>query len=150
MKKKWLLLLLSSLIVVFSCDKDNPVKDDEEDHDHAEAVGMVIFQGETELVRNESGTVTGSIQVNAGETTPMLTIQFIDEHDQDLFVPDSDHHSLQWSLAESDVVTIQAVDSDPWAFTVTGTQAGETEAEFNIFHGDHADFVSMPVPIVVQ
>ena len=45
---KVLVVVLSLSIMIFGCDKDNPV--DEDNHDeHAEAVGLVIFQSGGEI-----------------------------------------------------------------------------------------------------
>ena len=39
---------------LFNCSKDNnPVGDDDSDHDHAEAVGLIISSSGLELVRGE-------------------------------------------------------------------------------------------------
>lgn len=153
MRKLFLLfVILVAFIFVIGCDKDNPVNEDEHS-DHAEAVGLVITQNDSEIVRYEEGVVTGAIAVQAGEETGLLFVEFIAE-DGDLFSPDSDHHSLDWTVADQTVAQAtlsetQDNDADAWKFSVAGLKAGETTIEIKILHEDHSDFVSLPIGIQV-
>jgi hypothetical protein len=145
-----ILIFLIGSIMFFSCSDDsNPVKDDDMDGDHAEAVGCVIFSDDVELARSEKGTVTGQLQVNAGEETPVLTIQFVAE-DGDLFQPDEEASLLKFEFADNSIATItQIADYGKWKFNLHGIKAGTTEVTFKIMHGDHADFVAKPIPVEV-
>ncbi len=144
------LFVLPLLIIAFSgCEKDNPVEGDH-DHEHAEAAGMVIAQNNVEIVRYEAGEVSGQMTIKTGETTSILSVQFIDEHDGDLFTPEEDHYVLAWTFADDNIAAIiQDESTDKWEFKVQGIIAGETTVEMKIMHDDHADFVSLPVPVIV-
>lgn len=144
------MVLFALSIIVLGCEK-NPVDDDHDhDHDHAEAVGLVITQSGAEIVRYENGTVTGEITVKAGEETPLLSVKFIDEHDGDLFTPEEDHYSLGWTIADEAIAELEQHDEDgKWKFHIHGKSAGNTTIEIKIMHEDHADFVSLPIPIQV-
>ncbi|KAA3655729.1 MAG: hypothetical protein DWQ10_17010 [Calditrichaeota bacterium] len=145
------ILSITALILSFSfyaCDEDNPVNDDG-DNDHAEAVGLVVLQSETEIVRYENGAVTGEITLKAGEAT-QLSVLFINDHDGELFSPDEDHHSLDWTVADQTIADLsQDGITAAWEFQVSGEKVGNTTVELKILHEDHADFVSLPIPIRV-
>ncbi len=142
-------LSIVSIIFFAGCQNDNPVSNDEHDHDHAEAAGLVITQSGAEIVRYENGEVTGKITVRAGEETPSLSVKFIDEHDGDLFTPDPDHHSLVCEVNDESIAIYEKQEGSDWSFIIHGVAQGNTQIEIKIFHEDHADFVSLPIPIEV-
>ncbi|MFZ5518202.1 MAG: hypothetical protein ACOY90_16320 [Candidatus Zhuqueibacterota bacterium] len=146
---KFLVIALALSALIFGCDKDNPV-DDDTHSEHAEAVGLVITQDSSEIVRYESGTVTGKITVKVGAETPLLFVQFIDEHDGDLFTPDIEHHSLAFTVANVAIAeVIQNAKDGLGKFYIQGKSAGSTTIEIKILHEDHADFVSAHIPVEV-
>jgi len=146
---KYLIVAVALATLIFGCDKDNPV-DDDTHSEHAEAVGLVITQNSSEIVRYESGTVTGKITVKAGAETPLLFVQFIDEHDGDLFTPDIEHHSLAFTVSNAAIAeAIQTAKDGLGKFYIQGKTAGNTTVEIKILHEDHADFVSAPIPVEV-
>lgn len=149
---KYYILFTIVLFTLFTaCSKDdNPVESSDTDHDHAEAEGLVITANDVELVRYEQGTVTGQITVAAGESTTKLTVQFIDP-DGDLFVPDSDHHGVEWDIADTGIAQVvqEEVGGVINEFLINGVTTGSTTLVIKILHGDHDDFVSAAIPVVV-
>ena len=142
-------ILFGFMLITGCSDDSNPVKDDDTDHDHAEAVGCVVSSSGVELARYEKGVVTGTLGVKAGEETALLTIRFI-ASDGDLFQPDGDHYSLDWELAALDIAEIEQHEEDgKWSFHLVGKKAGATDITLKILHGDHADFVAKPIPVQV-
>ena len=137
-----------SILFVAGCSDDNPVNNNEESA-HAEAAGLVITMDGTEIVRYEEGAVTGNIPVHAGESTSVLSVQFISEEDGDLFTPGTDHHSLVCEVDDESIATYEKQEGSNWSFFIHGVTAGSTTIEIKIFHGDHADFVSLPISIEV-
>jgi hypothetical protein len=142
------LLVAAVAFTLAACgDDDNPV---DSDHDeHAEAVGLVITDSGAEIVRDERGTVTGEIEVGVERETTLLSVRFLAE-DGDLFVPEDDHYSLGFEIADESIAEIEWHEEDgKWAFHVVGHAAGETTIRLKIMHDDHADFVSRPLEIHV-
>lgn len=152
MKSLYQFLLFISIVAVLlsGCsDDNNPVSDNDTDHDHAEAVGFVITTSGVEVARYEQGQVTGAFQVAAGEMTALLTITFIAE-DGDLFQPEEDHYKLDWDVADTNIADVDQHEEDgKWRFHIAGLSAGSTTVVFKILHGDHADFVAQSIPIEV-
>ena len=90
-------VLCLALVAVGCGDDDNPV-DAHHGEEHAEAIGLIIRDGGSggaEIVRNESGKVSGEIEVGHGKETALLSVRFIAE-DGDLFSP---HTEDGFSLA---------------------------------------------------
>lgn len=146
---KWTFVGGLCLFLSLQCNNDNPV-DEHEHGEHAEAVGLVIFANNSEWVRYQNGVVTGKITVRVGQETPLLSIQFINEHDGKLFTPEGDHHALAWTIADKAIADVRQNPGDnKWAIYVIGKTVGNTSIEIKIMHGDHADFVSLPIPIEV-
>lgn len=143
-----MILPLTLAFTLGACgDDDNPV---DGDHDsHTEAVGLVITNSGAEIVRDERGTVTGEIEVGVERETALLSVRFLAE-DGDLFVPDDDHSSLGFEIADESIAEIEHHEEDgKWAFHIVGHAAGETTIRLKIMHDDHADFVSRPLEIHV-
>jgi hypothetical protein len=148
MKKTTFLLSILALVFFQAC-KDNPVGDD--DHNHKEAVGLVLTSSGVELVRYEApNTPTGEIIIPAGSETDLITVNFIAE-DNDLFQPDEPEYTLGQTIADETIAEFEQHEEDgKWRFHIKGLQAGTTTITLNILHNDHSDFTSQPITIVVE
>ncbi|MXW80025.1 MAG: hypothetical protein F4Z57_13775 [Gemmatimonadetes bacterium] len=145
------LSIFALALFMASCgDDDNPVDPDHHD-DHAEAIGLIVRDSGAEIIRVESGAVTGEIEVGHGKETALLSVRFIAE-DGDLFTPDEDDdYSLGWEIADESIAEVEQHDEDgAWAFHIIGLEEGETTIRLKINHGDHADFVSPEIEIHVS
>ena len=145
------LSIFALALFVASCgDDDNPVEPDYHD-DHAEAIGLIVRDSGTEIVRVESGQVTGDIEVGHGTETALLAVRFIAE-DGDLFTPDEDDDfSLGWKIADESIAEVEHHAEDgAWAFHILGLEEGQTTIRIKINHEGHADFVSPEIEIHVS
>ena len=131
-------------------DDDNPV-DTDHDEEHAAAVGLIVRDSGTEIVRVESGQVTGAIEVGHGLETALLSVRFIAE-DGDLFTPDeSDGFALDWEIADESIAEVEHHPEDgAWDFHIVGVEEGQTTIRIKINHQGHADFVSPEIEIHVS
>lgn len=148
------------------CDDDNPAAPSATPHEDFEGVLIQTSDG-TELIRQFEGTITGSLAVEAGSTLAGLQIWFLDENG-DPARPEDDHdhdhgaeehaeeehaeeevYSLAFSIDDAAVVQIVKTTGEEWAVDLTGVQAGATEVQFMVMHGDHADFTSLALPVSV-
>lgn len=144
-----LIVLIASISLLSACE-------DTHDHDHMDVVGLEIrLDGQPIVVqaRNpQSGQieVTGSINVVSGETTPMLTVVFVDPDGDVLQITDDDF-SIDINPTNTTVMNVQHDASQArWGFTVEGKQEGDEVIEVSLFHGTHADFESRPIPVQVN
>lgn len=142
-------IALTALLATFSSPgcSDNPVT---EDHDeHAEPVGLVVFENDTEIVRVENGTVTGSFNLIVNQLSSHYKLQFIGE-DGDLFVPDDPDFSPGESIANPDILEVVRDEPTDWDFHLLGKAEGATTIQLAVKHGGHFDFVSVAIPVIVQ
>ena len=145
----FLIVLILSITLFTACD-------DTHDHDHMDVVGLEIrLDGQTLVsqARNpQSGQieVTGTIDVESGETTQMLTVVFIDPDGDALQITDNDF-SLGLNPTNTATMTIHHNASQArWGFTVEGKQTGTEAIQISLFHGTHADFESRPITVQVH
>lgn len=145
----FLIVLIASLTLLSACEETH-------DHDHMDVVGLEIrLDGQTIVTqaRNpQTGQieVTGTIDVESGETTPMLTVVFIDPDGDVLQITDSDF-SINVNPTSTTVMNVHHDASlARWGFTVEGKQEGDEVIQVSLYHGTHADFESRPITVQVQ
>jgi hypothetical protein len=142
-------ILLISTLVLHACgDNNNPVNGNNTTHSD-DAVGLVVRDSGTEIVRSQNGQTNGAITIGLAKQSALLALRFIAE-DGDLFVPEDEAFSLDWEIADPDVaVMVRHEEDGRWAFHIIGLAVGETTIRLKINHFDHADFVSAPIQIHV-
>ncbi|WP_340103676.1 hypothetical protein [Rhodohalobacter sp. 8-1] len=104
--------------------------------------GMAVRDqaGNAVLSIDESGTITGSLELTTDETTEELTAVFLDEEGTE--IDTGSDYELEWHVESgSEFVTIERSTSNPFAFTFTGTAQGQATLHFELLveHGDHED-----------
>lgn len=141
-----LLVALSITILIAGCN--NPADSDEEEHPHPE--GAVFMMNGEEIIQYENGEASGTIEVDEGEETPLITIYFIDEGGNQ-FQPDEPENSLNWTDINHSVAEIEQHDEDgKWSFHVLGIAQGSTTVTFQLYHNEHSDFDIQDVTINVN
>ncbi len=148
MIKRFFIALLFAAMVFTACEKDNPVEAEEHDHDHAEAVGLVLSSNGESVVNYTDGEVLGTIELNLNDGAVSYQLQFIAE-DGDRFVPEEDHYSLDYEISNNAVFSLLMDQKNDWDFSLEPKQAGSATLVIKIMHGDHADFVSAPLQVEV-
>jgi hypothetical protein len=94
--------------------------------------------GNAVLSVDETGSITGSVNVNESETTEELTAVFFDDEGTEIDLTDG--YELEWHLETgSEFVTIDRSTENPFAFTLTGVAQGQATMHFELIkeHGDH-------------
>lgn len=126
----------------------NPASSDD-DHDH-EVEGAVLIMNGQEIARYDESGVTGQLEVDAGQETPLISIFFLD-HDGDQFQPDEPELSLNWKDIDMSIADIEQHSEDgKWRFHLHGEAQGNTSVVFQLFHDGHSDFDTLPIPVVVN
>lgn len=122
--------LLATMVAACS----NPVSEE----DHAEPDGIVIRAGGTEMVRVDgtgpTGQVTGTLSLEAGAQTPVLTVTFID-HDGDDLTLELDEYWLDVESSNSATATWQGTEAGSFTGRVSGLTAGAATLSFQLHHG---------------
>lgn len=99
---------------------------------HVEEVvsGMEVQDesGQSVITVDENGEVTGSFNVNAGETAGAFSAIFFDFDGAEI---DTDsEYELEWHVEGSDFATVEAIEGSPFSFNIQGVSAGQAEVHF--------------------
>lgn len=140
-------IALASVLAMGACD-DDPVGTDDHDHHHEPQRVEVRVAG-TVLASATPVSATGELSVDAGEETGHLDVVFIDE-DGDAIVFDDAEYSLAVEIASGAIAEWEFDEPGEFGGHLKGLSAGTTTAEFQLRHGDHADFRSADVTIVIN
>jgi len=149
---RWLPLLALAAFTLAGCE-DNPADSTDGSGcggiEHVDADGVRV-DGEATLVRQFEGDVTGEIELEVDETLTGLRVIFLDEDEEDIVLPSGcDEWQLRWVDPDTTVARVTRNADDPWSIDVHGRAEGKTSVRLRIWHGDHADFTSLELPIHV-
>ncbi|MCB0711760.1 MAG: hypothetical protein KDD67_05485 [Ignavibacteriae bacterium] len=137
-----LLPLIPSILTV-GCE-ENPVQ---EEH-HAEPVGLIVTDGDTEIVRVEQNVVTGSFQLTQETLSPHYQLQFLDE-DGEMFLPDDPDFTPSATIEDPTLLEVVRDQPDDWNFHLKGLKEGTTTIKLVVKHGSHNDYESPAIPVTV-
>ena len=133
---------VAMLALAAGCGDDDPVAPA-----GFEAKGLALRIGTADTVV-DSSSVKGMIEVQEGGTTADISLLFIAKSDGKRTVPTGSEYTLSWSVANSNVASIESVSA--WSFRVKGKQAGSTTATFSLSKNNSVVYTSSPVTIRVN
>jgi len=137
--------LLSLVVVLGGCEENPAVTETPGDCEHVDADGLRLKdEGGDGILDQWEGTNSGDVDV-AHEETRRIEVVFLDPDQEELTVGADCPQVLRWEIEDETILTIAAVDGQPWHVDVTGDLEGETEVSFLVTHGDHDDFRSQPI-----
>jgi hypothetical protein len=138
------------LLAAAGCD-DNPATNDGTIAcDHIDADGLVVEDADSTVAAQWQGAVTGGVAAEAGHLGPVLTVTFLDEDSTRVEIPaECEDHSLSIEVAEPAMAAVEQPPGERWSFQARGLAAGATTFRVRLWHGDHADFTSQPIPLEV-
>jgi hypothetical protein len=155
MKTKLLALVAVSLGLFACSDEDNPTSDQME---HFEAYGMIVYQSGAKVLDYfgpdyDAGTtmIDDTLKIDQG-LTPHYEVRFYDP-DRNVIDPPTDaDKSFGAEFAPSTAAELwwHEGEEGTFEFHIRGLEAGFATVEFQVLHGDHADFSTLPVPLVVS
>ena len=176
-----LLSLIAVLPFVGGCgEDDNPIVDDDHDHEeetemHVDTDGFVLEVNEVEVYRQFQGNQNGGLTVKVGEEVEVHVV-FLDANGAEIHAGEDDdehdheaaetfalgltgydpaiidiHLSEEEAHAEDEPEGEEHGEEEPWRFEVIGLKAGPTQITLQLLHGDHPDFTAaLPIPVTVQ
>jgi len=146
---KILCILIFNIYIIQCSENSSPVDDE---GDHARGIGILITKSGSEAVRYEyEDPVTGQLSGKVGQISPAYEFMLIDD-DGDAYTPDTEHHELRWEISDTTIAKLWQHEGEEggYEFHVDGISAGITSIVFEVYHEGHADFVSKPVPIMIE
>lgn len=134
-------LIIIAALIFTGCKKSDH-------HDHVDAAGFRILMN-NEVVAEQTGTVvTGTISIAGAAVSDELTVEFRDPEGHVLTITDDDF-SLQVTSSNTSVASVQASSGARWSFRLNGVSVGQAELTISLMHGNHPDFESRPVSVIV-
>lgn len=130
---------VSALFLFTACS------DDDHDHDHLDAAGFDVLLNNEVVLSQRGTTVTGTLSIRAGETSPSMTVEFVDAEGHEIHIHDDDY-SLGVVSSNQAVATVAVTGMD---FTVQGVTAGTVNLTIGLMHAGHFDYESRPVPVTI-
>jgi hypothetical protein len=146
---KTVLLLLIVAGLISACSNSTSSDDD---HEHKEPAGFKLEMNGQTLVEQMPGetSVTGEIELQPGEETDLITIQFIAE-DGDEFQPEEDSYSLGFEFEDAGIAEFEQHDEDgKWSFHIHAEAEGVTDLTLMLMHNDHSDFSTQPIHVHIE
>jgi hypothetical protein len=138
-------LALLSIITITACS--NSVSHDD---DHEEPAGFRLkLNGSTVVEQLPNSDVTGSLVVQQGQETALISFYLIAE-DGDEFQPTDSELSLGHSFSTSGVAEFeQHAEDGKWNFHIHGEAAGSTNLTLQLMHEGHSDFNTQAILVEV-
>ena len=149
-----LVLATAGLLVLAACGGDDPMDPMDDDH-HAEEVEGVTLSLSGQTVASydgDAGSWTGELEVEPGEETAHINVQFVD-HDGHAVSLDDDFY-LQVDVENESIAEFEQDTPGEFGGHLHGVAEGDTEVTFSLMHGavgsGHADFVTAPLHVHVH
>jgi hypothetical protein len=143
--------MLGTAVVLTSCESNPVASGGDPICEHADADGFVLDWRGFAVASQWQAVVSGGIELDAGARMDSLRVVFLDPDsarmDATTFCDDKE---LRWVIADSSVASFTTEGGVPFAVSVLGKVEGSTTVRFQIWHVDHADFTSQPIPIMVR
>lgn len=143
-----LLYILITISFIAGCEDNDPLTPEEE---HLDAIGMVLFDSGIEFARILRGVTEDTLIISEGGMTSHLDVKFIDDNENIIDAPDTEHHTLSWEFENPEIADIWQHEGEEGSFEIhlQGLKEGETKIEFFVMHEGHADYRSGEIPIKV-
>lgn len=150
-----LTLLTAGLLVFAACGDDSPMDPGDDHEDHAEEVEGVILSLSGQQIAaydGETGQWMGELEVEPGEETAHIQVEFVDHNAQ--AVPLDDDFYLLVEVEDESVAEFEQDTPGEFGGHLHGVAEGDTDVVFSLMHGavgsGHADFVTAPLHVHVH
>ena len=141
---------MAGLALFASGCEDNPADDGGPVCEHVDADGLVVEDGGLPIAAQWEGVVTGEIDAETGHLGNPLVVTFLSPDSTRVNVPaECTDHALVIEVADPLIATVEQPAGERWILRVRGLSEGSTTLLIRLWHGDHADFTSQPIPVHV-
>lgn len=149
-RSSFLALAIFGSLALAACD-DSPT--DVEEHGDADALRLVMNGATIASFSWDTNTWTGEMEVEVGEETPHIDVEFLDE-DGDVIDFDTSEFYLMVEVENEAIAEFEQDTPGEFGGHLHGESVGETDVTFSLMHGavgsGHADLVTQPVHAHVE
>lgn len=152
LKKTLIYFSILFFIIYLNGCSDNPVTPEE----HFDAEGLMLLEDDGDTViyyfRGDLKPGFDSLKVPFGTITPHLNTFFLDKDRNKLDPPVDDPSStLGYTISNPSVVSVFVDNpSNKFEFHLRGLMVGTSSIRFNLLHGNHSDFTTTFIPVIVD
>jgi hypothetical protein len=140
-RRPFAVLAIAGALTLAACD-DDPTGVDE----HHEPEGVQLVLNGVTVATYDAGAWTGGLEVNAGEETAHIDVQFLDDEGDPIALDDDVY--LEVEVADETIAEFEQDTPGEFGGHLHGVSAGTTTVVFRLMHGaigsGHADFVTTP------
>lgn len=111
--------------------------------------GMVVRQGGAESARATIDSSSGSLAVDVGGTGATYDVFLITPDGHEVRPADS-LYRLVVAVADTTRASAYMEGPTPWSFRLVGHAHGPTSATLSRLYGNHVDFITSPIPLIVN
>jgi len=150
------LFLITFMIIGPSCsDDDDPVSSQA---NHFDAIGMQILQSGVVILDYYGPNYGAGDDIADLDTlsasqglNPHWNTKFYDEDGELIDPPTDDDKSFGAEFADTSIAELwwHEGEDGTYEFHLRGKKEGYTTVEFKVLHVDHADFTTLPIPLVI-
>lgn len=146
-----LALLTAAIFSITACS--SATEPDEDEHgDEVEGVNLVLSGQTIASYDGDSGSWTGELEVEPGEETAHIGVQFVDHNGQAVALDDDFY--LEVDVEDESIAEFEQDTPGEFGGHLHGQAEGDTEITFSLMHGSvgsgHADFVTAPLHVHVH
>lgn len=149
LKLMWAYFPLFFVLLLVSCKEKNSLEDE---HDHTEAVGLIIYYNGLPYFKVINAqidtTISRDFLVPLNEDR-YFEVKFIDAEGHEE-TPSEDSKNFSWVVDDPSLINAQLISGEKYKFKMRGLSPGKTLIEFRLNHYDHPDFKTPKVPLVVK
>jgi hypothetical protein len=117
--------------------------------EHIDGDGLVIHLGAVVQASQWQATVSGGFALDSDEQVNGYALTVLDADSLGITVPAGCPHEPRYEVADTTIAQVIPDPTDPWRFAIRGKAGGSTSLRVRLWHVDHADFTSQPLPITV-
>ncbi|HVK39940.1 MAG TPA: hypothetical protein VNA88_15500 [Candidatus Kapabacteria bacterium] len=144
-------IALGLLVSLAAGCADNPVTPEE----HFEARGVVLLRSiagsDSTIATVDTTHISGRIVIDTSAGQDFIVRFIADDGALGLPSPDADGvWENDLSISVSDTTIARAGQVTRWGFRLNGIRPGATTLTVHLLHGGHDDYVSAPIPVVVE
>lgn len=148
-----IILLLSIIPILYTGCSDDTVQTPQSEH--FQASGLIIYNetlSDTILYYYNGALKVGydTLFVPYNALSGHWTMKFLDANKNRLEPPSDPNHTLGWLIDNPDLLELYRHGSDIWEFHLKGKGLGSTNIKFQILHEGHADFQTIPIPVLID
>lgn len=149
-------VLLFSIISIslIGCSEDSPIETHDE---HFEAEGFILYnEAGNKVLDYFQAQTNDTLYVPNGGTTGILRVMFYDHDGNEIAPPleeeghEEETKTFGWVIDDPGLLSLILETGQEWNFRLYGLAAGTTAIEFQTLHGDHPDFRTVKIPVVIE